>query len=139
MIEKLTKSSAKNSNHSETQNIKVSVKTAYIPDHSNELEKRYVFSYTITIENNSEESIKLLTRYWLITDANEDTSTVAGEGVIGKQPIIAPSKSFQYTSGCVLKTPVGTMQGHYQMLDDNNKNIQVEIPVFCLALPNILN
>jgi ApaG protein len=124
---------------SENPNIIVSVKTAYIPEHSNELEKRYVFSYTITIENNSEENIKLLTRYWLITDANEDTSTVAGEGVIGKQPIIPPTKSFQYTSGCVLKTPVGTMQGHYQMLSDNNKSIQVEIPVFRLALPNILN
>ena len=120
-------------------NIIVSVTTAYIPEHSNELEKRYVFSYTITITNNSEESIKLLTRYWLITDANEDTSTVAGEGVIGKQPVIAPNKSFQYTSGCVLKTPVGTMQGHYQVINENNKNIQVEIPVFRLALPNILN
>lgn len=120
-------------------NIIVSVKSAYIPEHSNELEKRYVFSYTITIDNNSEQSVKLLTRYWLITDANEDTSTVAGEGVIGKQPIILPAKSFQYTSGCVLKTPVGTMQGHYQMLNDKNKTIQVEIPVFRLALPNILN
>ncbi len=120
-------------------NIIVSVQSAYIPEHSNELEKRYVFSYTITIDNNTAQSVKLLTRYWLITDANEDTSTVAGEGVIGKQPIIPPFKSFQYTSGCVLKTPVGTMQGHYQMLNDKNKNIQVEIPIFRLALPNILN
>ena len=123
----------------ENADITVTVQTAYIPEHSNELEKRFVFSYTITIANNSETSVKLLTRYWLITDANEDTSTVAGEGVIGKQPIITPGKSFQYTSGCVLKTPVGTMQGHYQMLTDENKNIQVEIPVFRLALPNILN
>ena len=139
MTETLTPNIASSLNQSKKPNIIVSVKTAYIPEHSNELEKRYVFSYTITIDNNSEESIKLLTRYWLITDANEDTSTVAGEGVIGKQPIIPPTKSFQYTSGCVLKTPVGTMQGHYQMLNDNNKNIQVEIPVFRLALPNILN
>ncbi|GAA6203743.1 Co2+/Mg2+ efflux protein ApaG [Thalassotalea sp. SU-HH00458] len=124
---------------SENSNVKVSIETNYIPEHSNELEKRYVFSYTITITNNTEESVKLLTRYWLITDANKDTSTVAGEGVIGKQPVIPPSKSFVYTSGCVLKTPVGTMQGHYQMLTEHNKNIQVEIPVFRLALPNILN
>ena len=117
----------------------VSVKTAYIPTQSNELEKRFVFSYTITIENHSDESIKLLTRYWLITDANEDTSTVAGEGVIGEQPLIPPQKAFQYTSGCVLKTPVGTMQGHYQVIGQNNKSIQVEIPVFRLAIPNILN
>ncbi|MEW6990229.1 Co2+/Mg2+ efflux protein ApaG [Colwelliaceae bacterium 6441] len=119
--------------------ISVLVNTAYIPEHSNKLEKRFVFSYTITINNDSDKAVKLLTRYWLITDANEDTSTVAGEGVIGKQPVIPPGKSFQYTSGCVLKTPVGTMQGHYQMLDDSNKSIQVEIPVFRLALPNILN
>jgi ApaG protein len=117
----------------------ISVKTDYIPTQSNELEKRFVFSYTITIENNSNENIKLLTRYWLITDANEDTSTVAGEGVIGQQPLIPPNKAFQYTSGCVLKTPVGTMQGHYQMIGHKNKSIQVEIPVFRLAIPNILN
>jgi ApaG protein len=123
----------------ESSKVNVSIETNYIPEHSNELEKRFVFSYTITITNNTQESVKLLTRYWLITDANEDTSTVAGEGVIGKQPIIPPSKSFVYTSGCVLKTPVGTMQGHYQMLTEQNKNIQVEIPVFRLALPNILN
>lgn len=130
---------AQNLTLANNSNVKVSVSTKYIPEHSNELEKRYVFSYTITITNNSEENVKLLTRYWLITDANEDTSTVAGEGVIGKQPTIPPNKSFVYTSGCVLKTPVGTMQGHYQMLTKQNQNIQVEIPVFRLALPNILN
>lgn len=139
MTDNITSNIEPSLNDDVKSNIIVAVKTAYIPDHSNELEKRYVFSYTITITNNSEESIKLLTRYWLITDANEDTSTVAGEGVIGKQPIIKANKSFQYTSGCVLKTPVGTMQGHYQVINDKNINIQVEIPVFRLALPNILN
>lgn len=123
----------------ETHQVLVSVKTNYIPEHSNELEKRYVFSYCITITNRSEQPLKLLTRYWLITDANEDTSTVAGEGVVGKQPTIPPNTSFEYTSGCVLKTPVGTMQGHYQMIDMQNNSLQVEVPVFRLAIPNILN
>jgi len=120
--------------------IDVEVQTAFIAEQSNEREQRFVFSYTITVKNNSRQSVKLLSRYWLITDANGDKSTVVGEGVIGKQPTIAANKSFQYTSGCVLKTPVGTMQGHYQMVDEKqNSTIQVEIPVFGLALPNILN
>ena len=120
-------------------NINVSITTNYIPEHSSEVEQNFVFSYTITIENNSNDTIKLLTRYWLITDANGDSSTVAGEGVIGKQPSIPPKQRFQYTSGCVLKTPVGTMQGHYQMIDNDNQSVQVDIPVFRLAIPNILN
>lgn len=119
--------------------IEISVTTAFIPQQSNEAENRYVFSYTITITNHSDVAVKLLTRYWQITDANNDVSTVAGEGVIGKQPTIQPNNSFQYSSGCVFKTPVGTMQGHYQMVDENNQNIQIEIPVFRLSLPNILN
>jgi ApaG protein len=81
----------------------------------------------------------LLSRYWLITDGNNETSTVVGEGVIGKQPTILPNTAFTYTSGCILKTPVGTMQGHYQMLSDDKNLQQVEIPVFGLAQPLILN
>jgi ApaG protein len=119
--------------------ISVSVQTEYIASQYVKNEKNYVFSYTITIANNSKQSIKLLSRYWLITDGNNETSTVAGEGVIGKQPIIAPDKTYTYTSGCILKTPVGTMQGHYQMLYDDKKLQQVEIPVFGLAQPLILN
>ena len=119
--------------------ISVSVQTEYIASQYIKNEKNYVFSYTITIANNSKQPIKLLSRYWLITDGNNETSTVAGEGVIGKQPIIAPYKTYTYTSGCILKTPVGTMQGHYQMLYDDKKLQQVEIPVFGLAQPLILN
>ncbi|MFT4723919.1 MAG: ApaG protein [Colwellia sp.] len=119
--------------------ISVSVKTEYIASQLIENEKNYVFSYTISIANNSNKSIKLLSRYWLITDGDNKTSTVAGEGVIGKQPIIAPDNTYTYTSGCILKTPVGTMQGHYQMLSDDKDLQQVEIPVFGLAQPHILN
>ena len=119
--------------------ITVDVNTAFIPEQSSELEKRFVFSYTITINNNGPENVKLLSRYWKISDANGDQSTVAGEGVVGQQPTISPGKSFTYSSGCILKTQVGTMQGHYMMIDNNNNAIQVEIPIFRLALPNILN
>jgi ApaG protein len=119
--------------------IKVSVQTEYVASQMVENEKNFVFSYTINIANNSNQSVKLLSRYWLITDGDNKTSTVTGEGVIGKQPIIAPNDSYTYTSGCILKTPVGTMQGHYQMLCDDNDLQQVEIPVFGLAQPLILN
>ena len=119
--------------------ISVSVQTEYIASQYVKNEKNYVFSYTITITNNSKQPAKLLSRYWLITNGNNETSTVAGEGVIGKQPVIAPNQQYIYTSGCILKTPVGTMQGHYQMLYDDKELQQVEIPVFRLAQPLILN
>jgi len=117
----------------------VNVKTEYIASQLIENEKHYVFSYTISIANNGSQSVKLLSRYWLITDGDNKTSTVAGEGVIGKQPTILPGQTFTYTSGSILKTPVGTMEGHYQVVDNDNKLQQVEIPVFGLAKPNILN
>lgn len=119
--------------------IKVSVQTAYIAEQSDESEPRYVFSYRITIENQSVNSVQLLSRYWLITDANGETTKVVGDGVIGKQPHIHAKQTYQYSSGCVLKTPIGTMEGHYQMIDNNGQKLQVEIPVFSLTLPNILH
>jgi len=119
--------------------VSVSVKTEYIASQFVEHEKHYVFSYSISITNNDSKSVKLLSRYWLITDGDNKTSTVAGEGVIGKQPTIEPEQTFTYTSGCILKTPVGTMEGHYQVVDIDNKLQQVEIPVFGLAKPNTLN
>lgn len=119
--------------------ISVNVQTEFIAAQFIKNEKNYVFSYTISITNNSYTSVKLLSRYWLITDGNNETSTVVGEGVIGKQPIISPDTTFTYTSGCILKTPVGTMQGHYQMLSEDKSLQQVEIPVFGLAQPLILN
>jgi ApaG protein len=121
------------------QEVLVSVKTEYIASQFIEHVKHYVFSYTISITNNDSKPVKLLSRYWLITDADNKTSTVVGEGVIGKQPTIEPEQTFTYTSGCILKTPVGTMEGHYQVVDNDNKLQQVEIPVFGLAQPNILN
>ncbi len=119
--------------------VSVSVVSEYIAQQSVEAEHQFVFSYTITITNNSAETVQLLSRYWLITDANGDANTVTGEGVIGQQPYIKANESFTYTSGCLLKSPLGNMQGHYQMQTKSAKLIQVEIPVFRLAKPNILN
>ena len=119
--------------------IQVSVVTDYIAQQSIEAEQQFVFSYTITVTNNSAETVQLLSRYWLITDANGDSSTVTGEGVIGQQPFIKTDQSFTYSSGCILKSPLGNMQGHYQMRTNSAELIQVEIPVFRLAKPNILN
>lgn len=124
---------------SNATDVKISVDTHFIPAQSNEHEKEFVYSYTITIHNQSPEPLKLLSRYWLITDANAEESTVSGEGVVGEQPVIATGDSYTYTSGCFLKTPVGTMQGHYNMITPKQALIQVDIPVFRLAKPNILN
>jgi len=100
---------------------------------------QYIFNYTISITNNSKIAVKLLTRYWLITDAEGETSTVNGDGVIGQQPNINANENFTYSSGCILKTPIGYMQGHYQMIDINNKKQLVNIPLFRLAKPNSLH
>ncbi len=120
-------------------NIKVTVVSDYIAQQSVETEQQYVFSYTITVTNNSLETVQLLSRYWLISDANGDSSTVTGEGVVGQQPFIKPNESFTYTSGCILKSPLGNMQGHYQMQTASAQLIQVDIAPFRLAKPNILN
>ena len=121
------------------KNIDVTITTAYLPEQSIENDQRFVFSYTITITNNSDEMVQLLTRSWKITDANGDVSRVEGEGVVGQTPHISPGTSFTYTSGSMLKTPVGSMQGHYQVRNKDGHLLQVNIPVFSLAIPNILN
>lgn len=122
-----------------SNNIRVSVTSDYIAQQSLENEQQFVFSYTITISNESEETVQLINRYWLITDSNGENNTVSGEGVIGQQPFIEADQSFTYTSGCILKSPLGNMQGHYQMQRNNGELIQVDIPIFRLAKPNILN
>lgn len=128
-----------NSNFLISHAIRVEVQSDYIAQQSIEAEKQFVFSYTITIVNQSEEAVQLLNRHWLITDANGESNTVSGEGVIGQQPHIKAGQSFTYTSGCLLKSPLGNMQGHYQMQRTNGELIQVNIPLFRLAKPNILN
>lgn len=119
--------------------IPVSVDTFYIAAQSEPSLHRYVFAYTITIKNLSTETVQLLKRYWLITDANGKETEVHGEGVIGEQPVLAPGASYSYTSGAVLETPVGTMQGHYEMTSQSQLSFKAAIPMFRLAMPNILN
>ena len=120
-------------------NVPVEVETYYIAAQSDPAAERYVFAYTITIRNHSSEPIQLLRRYWLITDANGKQTEVEGEGVIGEQPHLAPGGSYRYTSGAVLETPVGTMQGHYEMITTQQERFHATIPLFRLAMPNILN
>ena len=99
----------------------------------------FIFSYTINIQNNSEQAVKLNSRYWLITDGEGETSEVSGDGVIGQQPVIKAGESYQYSSGCHLKTPFGTMQGHYLMSAADQHTIEVPIPLFQLAQPYCIN
>lgn len=123
----------------ERYSIPIQVETFYIENQSDEAANRYVFAYTITIRNDSPEQVQLLRRYWSITDANGKNSEVYGDGVVGEQPELAPGSSYSYTSGAVLETPVGTMQGHYEMKTESGEIFNAPIPVFRLAVPNILN
>jgi ApaG protein len=119
--------------------IEISVNTKYILGHLPEEENKYAFAYKITIYNNGNEQVQLLNRYWLITDANSKKTEVRGSGVIGEQPIIAAGQRFQYTSGVIIDTPVGTMQGHYEMQCPNGDLFEAPIVVFGLAVPNVIN
>ncbi|TAM46193.1 MAG: Co2+/Mg2+ efflux protein ApaG [Gammaproteobacteria bacterium] len=119
--------------------IEVSVQTTYLPGQSQPEQNRYVFAYTITITNTGNTPAKLLTRHWVITDANSQTREVRGEGVVGEQPLLPPGASFEYTSGTVLETPVGTMHGSYQMVADDGTRFDAEIPSFTLSIPRTLH
>jgi ApaG protein len=119
--------------------IRVSVETSYLPEQSDPGAARYVFSYTITIQNDGSEPAKLLRRHWIITDANGKVQEVRGDGVVGEQPHLAPGQGFRYSSGAILETPVGTMQGSYQMVTDQGHNFDAPIAPFRLAMPGILN
>ena len=120
-------------------NITVEVETDYIEGQSEPENERYVFSYTITIRNEGGEAAQLLSRHWLITDANGNIQEVKGEGVVGEQPHLKPGEGFQYTSGAMITTPVGSMQGSYQMITDNGDEFDTEIPAFTLAIPRTLH
>lgn len=124
---------------SNSHQIEVDVKTAYIEEQSAPEHDRYVFAYTITIRNEGEVSAKLLSRRWLITDANGKTQEVQGVGVVGEQPHIKPGEGFQYTSGTILETPVGSMEGSYQMVADDGTEFETPIPPFTLSTPQALH
>lgn len=119
---------------SETARVHVHVQSLYVKSQSSPDDERYVFAYTVTIRNMGRSSVQLLGRYWLITNGNGRETEVQGEGVIGEQPHIAPGGEYQYTSGAVLETSMGTMQGHYVMVDEQGDEFHVDIPVFRLAI-----
>lgn len=119
--------------------IQVSARTAWLAEQSEPERNRFVFAYTITIENLGSVTAQLISRHWLITDAHGKVQEVRGEGVVGEQPVLPPGGSYQYTSGAVLETPVGTMQGSYRMVADDGHDFDADIPTFRLAVPNVLN
>ncbi|MGE0114031.1 MAG: Co2+/Mg2+ efflux protein ApaG [Steroidobacteraceae bacterium] len=122
-----------------THKIRVDVSTSYVDDQSIPDESRYVFSYTITIHNEGTVPARLLTRHWVITDANGKVQEVRGEGVVGEQPHLQPGQGFRYSSGAVIETPVGAMQGSYQMVADDGAHFDAEIAPFRLAKPGLLH
>ena len=115
--------------------IQIEVRTHYLLEQSNPEEDHYVFAYTVQISNRSDETVKLLNRFWHITDDNEKVEEVRGEGVIGQQPEILPGQSFHYTSGAVIETQFGSMQGDYEMQTANGEKFTAQIPPFLLAPP----
>lgn len=122
-----------------TPYINILVETYPVEAESNPSINRFVFAYTITIENKGMIAAKLLSRHWIITDANNRVQEVKGKGVIGEQPHLEPEESFKYTSGTMIETPVGSMQGSFQMETDNGDLFDVEIAPFSLAIPRVLN
>ncbi len=111
----------------------------YLPEQSDEAENRFVFSYTISITNLGPSTAKLISRHWIITDAHNHVQEVRGKGVVGEQPLLKPSQSFEYTSGTVLTTQVGTMRGSYQMQAEDGTEFEVKIPQFVLSVPRVLH
>ena len=119
--------------------IDVQVETAYVSEHSEPDEDRFVFAYTITLVNRGSVTAQLISRHWFITDADNRTEEVEGEGVVGEQPVLKPGEGFRYTSGAVIETPVGTMHGTYQMVAEVGRTFYATIPRFVLSAPRTLH
>ncbi|MDT4330508.1 Co2+/Mg2+ efflux protein ApaG [Methylomonas sp. MED-D] len=124
---------------SEKNKVLVEAQPYYIEAQSSPEDNRYVFAYTVTITNVGSSAAKLLTRHWLITDANGKVQEVNGEGVVGEHPHLNPGDSFRYTSAAMIETPVGVMQGKYQMQADNGESFNANIPKFTLSIPRTLH
>ena len=115
-----------------TNNVRVEVESKYSPEHSQLFQDRWVFQYSIRITNEGYETVQLLSRHWIITDAAEFTEEVKGDGVVGKQPVLRPGESFEYSSWCPLKTSTGMMRGTYRMLGESGNQFDIEIAPFAL-------
>lgn len=119
--------------------ISVSADARFVPEQSSEAEQRYVFAYTVTIQNLGTVSAQLVGRHWIITDAENEVQEVRGLGVVGKQPMLQPGDRFEYTSAAQIATPVGTMRGSYSMVAADGTSFDAAIPQFTLAAPRVLH
>ena len=119
--------------------IRVTAQPQFLTEQSDPAAERYVFAYTITIENTGTVAAQLISRHWIITDGNSQIQEVRGLGVIGEQPLLQPGEQFAYTSGCQLDTPVGTMRGTYQMTADDGTQFEAAIDEFTLSIPRVLH
>ena len=119
--------------------ITVSARTAFVPEQSDENAARYVFAYTITIKNTGTVPAQLISRHWVITDAQGLVQEVRGMGVVGSQPLLQPGERFEYTSGASIATPVGTMRGSYQLVAEDGTRFEASIPEFTLSVPRVLH
>ena len=124
-----------------TNGIRIRVVSQYLPDHasSEPRDRQWFFTYTVRISNEGFDTVQLVSRHWQITDANGHTEEVRGPGVVGAQPVLAPGESFEYTSGCPLRTAFGTMKGSYQMVSDDGQEFDAEIAPFALNVPYAMN
>jgi len=122
-----------------TSDIRVEVLSRYVPENSRPLQDEWVFQYTVRITNQGSETVQLLSRHWIITDALEHVEEVRGPGVIGEQPVLAPGESFKYSSWCALKTPLGMMHGTYQMAGGDGRQFDIEIAPFALRARYTVN
>jgi ApaG protein len=119
--------------------IAISVETEFLDDQSKPQDNRYVFSYTITIQNRGTLGARLMSRHWIITDSNGEVREVIGDGVVGEQPMVHPGEGYEYTSGAVLETSVGTMHGSYRMVAEDGTQFDASIPSFVLSIPRTLH
>ena len=126
-------------NDDQSDNISIDVKTLYVESESDPEQNRYVFAYTVTIRNTGGSSARLLTRHWVIRDANGKVQEVQGDGVVGEQPHLKPGEGFQYTSGTMLETSMGTMGGSYLMVNDDGSEFKAPIAEFLLSVPRTLH
>jgi ApaG protein len=122
-----------------TRGILVTVRSQYIPEKSSAASRQYAFAYTVNITNQGTVTTQLKSRHWIITDANGAVQEVRGEGVVGAQPVLRPGEEFEYTSWCVIATPMGSMRGSYQMITNDGDRFDAEVAAFPLNRPQLLN
>jgi ApaG protein len=117
----------------------ITVRPQFLPEHSNPDEEKFVFAYTVTIRNTGEATAQLVSRHWIITDGNNRIEEVKGDGVVGEQPVLQPGEAYEYTSGCPLPTPFGSMKGSYLFVAEDGTRFEAAIPEFVLSTPRTLH